>query len=113
MIYDLSTSSENDEYSKHLSHNIEMVWELNQGEGKYIVSSQNAIPEYSITHCGNSHNNGFYIKAAFYFSINIDKKEVCLIYHFAPKFGRCLVYQIEMTLEENFVIGNPKTMWVQ
>lgn len=111
IIYDTAVSPDNDNFAGNSDHNLEGVWRLKQGEITSCSISRDAIPRYSMSHCDKSRNNCFYLMGSFYFNIDLDAGEVCLIYLFGPRYGRCLVYQITEA-DEEFLLEKPKAVWV-
>lgn len=70
------------------------------------------LPAAGIPYAREPLSGSFFKRAEFYCGIDLDKKECCLIYHFGPRWGRCLVYELLRHGDADYSLGEPKHVWV-
>ena len=70
------------------------------------------LPVAGIPYAREPLSGPFFKRVEFYYGIDLDKKECCLIYHFGPRWGRCLVYELLCHGDADYSLGEPKHVWV-
>lgn len=107
VVHSTVVSEEDYSFYKNISeHNIEMMWRFFENRFRSIGVSSSMIPSDSIT------NDRYYSIAEYYFNIDMDKREVCLVYYHRPREARCLTYAIGEKEKDEFFLMKPKVHWV-
>lgn len=70
------------------------------------------LPAVGIPYAREPLSGPFFKRAEFYYGINLDNKKCCLIYHFGPRWGRCLVYELLRDGDTDYSLEEPKHVWV-
>lgn len=107
VVYSTVVSAENEAFYKRVSmENIEMMWRYDEKRFRVRGMSVQDIPRQVVSglEC--------YSKAEYYFNIDMDKREVCLVYYHGPREARCLTYAISEKEKDEFFLMKPKVHWV-
>ena len=107
VVHSTVVSLENEAFYKKVSmENVEKIWRYREKRFRIMGMSTIEIPRQVISglEC--------YSKAEHYFNIDMDKKEVCLVYYYGPREARCLTYAIGEKEKDEFFLMEPKIQWV-
>ena len=107
VIYSTEVSAESDAFYKKVSlQNVEQMWRYKEKRFRIMGMSTQDIPRQVASKLAN------YSKAEYYFNIDLDKREVCLVYYHGPREARSLTYAIGEKEKDEFFLMKPKVYWV-
>lgn len=106
VVYCTAVAAENDAFYESVSmENVEMLWRFHENRFRTMGMTAKDIPRQV------GSKLAYYSKAEYYFNIDMDKREVCLVYYHGTREARCLTYAIGEKEKDEFFLMMPKVYW--
>lgn len=97
----------NPEVTKYPEKDCDALFQIK--DGKVIPIG---IPITGIPYARKHPSERRFKRAEFYYGIDFEKMECCLIYIFAPLWAGCLVYSLVCDGEQNYSLGDSRLVWI-